>query len=213
MFPMPRESDNIAIPVWDAELPDWSCPEADPESPLEEVPWYGVQIPGDYLRLKPKFGPISAGVDGCLKQHLDGRHVIIRALSIADHPGLSVDDLIAVIRRLGHDRYDAQRPGNLYDNVDDARIDLFALPFTIKEECSYLPFFLEPFYYLGIAEHGRPNAIDLLTVYDRAQMKQVPHRYEGREDIKRDGYAFRYPDRKPDALLGIVRTVAPGATS
>ena len=60
------------------------------------------------------------------------------------------------------------------------------------------------FYHGAKAIHGKPVRIDLLTIYDASQLKAVVHQYEGRDDIKRDGFVFKNPDSKPAALLGIV---------
>lgn len=60
------------------------------------------------------------------------------------------------------------------------------------------------FYHGSIEIHGRPTRLDILTIYDATKFRIVPHRYEGRTDTKRDGYVFRDPERKQDALLGVL---------
>lgn len=60
------------------------------------------------------------------------------------------------------------------------------------------------FYYGAKAIHGEPVRIDILTVYDAKALKRVTHQYEGRTDIKRDGFVFREPQDKSRALLGIL---------
>ena len=53
----------------------------------------------------------------------------------------------------------------------------------------------------------KPERIDIVIVYDLAKLRRVVHRYEGRTDIKRDGFVFREPDKKTDALLGIIKVL------
>jgi len=61
------------------------------------------------------------------------------------------------------------------------------------------------FYHSAIGVHGHPVRIDILTVYDATQLEEVVHQYEGRDDIKRDGFVFRHPDNKRAAVLGIIK--------
>ena len=128
--------------------------------------------------------------------------------ALSEHPAKSQDELLAIIRRLGHDRYDPNRPGERYDNLEGRRIDLFALRFTITEDGAYMPFFIEPFHEAGMAERGEPLRVDILIVYDAKQLDEVPHTYEGREgEVKRDGFVFRDASRRPDALRAIVKVI------
>jgi hypothetical protein len=53
--------------------------------------------------------------------------------------------------------------------------------------------------------HGYPVRIDIAIVYDTDQLEQIPHRYEGRNDIKDDGFAFKNPEDKADAVLGVIK--------
>ena len=71
-----------------------------------------------------------------------------------------------------------------------------------------MPFFIEPFYYSGIADRGAPERVDILIVYAADRLEQVPHQYEGREgEVKRDGFVFRNPARRPEAILAIVKVI------
>jgi len=44
-----------------------------------------------------------------------------------------------------------------------------------------------------------------IIVYDFSRLKRVLHKYEGRADIKRDGFAFKNSENKKEALLGIIK--------
>jgi len=70
----------------------------------------------------------------------------------------------------------------------------------------YLRQFLEPSYFWTIKDRGSPVRIDIVIVYDRNKIKTVPHRYKGREkELKKDGFVFKHPDRKTDAVLGVIK--------
>ena len=80
--------------------------------------------------------------------------------------------------------------------------------FNFRVIWEYMPLFMEPFYYCGIAERGAPERVDILIVYDAEHLEQVPHRYAGREGtVKRDGYVFRDPSRPTEALRAILKVI------
>lgn len=48
--------------------------------------------------------------------------------------------------------------------------------------------------------------IDIAVIYDPNQLEVVEHKYKGRQnEIKKDGYIFKNPDKKPKAILGIIK--------
>lgn len=61
------------------------------------------------------------------------------------------------------------------------------------------------FYQSAIDIHGTPTRIDILIVYDAAKLRAVLHQYEGRPDKKRDGFTFKEPAKKTEAVLGIIK--------
>ena len=102
--------------------------------------------------------------------------------------------------------YDPNRKGDRYENLDKLPIDFFALDFEVKQEEAYFEHFLEPFYFWPITDRGKPIRIDIAIVYDLSKLKVVEHRYVGREnELKKDGFIFREPEHKTDAVLGIIK--------
>lgn len=164
-----------------------------------------VHVPRYRVDTEPDHGAIGKVVDAEVRKHFLGRTIVARALLAKDHPGKTVDDLVAIIERHGTDRYDPTRKGNQYDNVQNRHIDLFAFRRKVTPRMRLFMGLSWGFYH-GSPD-GRPGRIDLLTIYDATQLKMVTHRYEGRTDVKRDGFAFRDPSRKRDALLGIVKVL------
>ncbi|MBI2655874.1 hypothetical protein HYX06_05640 [Candidatus Woesearchaeota archaeon] len=199
----------IKIPVYQVRVPEYKFKQFRKTSKKIEyagTPWYNLKIPKVYLDNKPDFAKISAKIDNCLKKRFLGKKVVIRALSSEEHKGKSISELINIIKKMGHDRYDSKRKGDRYKNIDKKHIDLFALPFTIKKNEEYFKQFIEPFYYWPIADRKKPIRIDIAVVYDPNQLEVVEHRYKGREkEIKKDGFIFKNPNRKPDAILGIIK--------
>lgn len=191
------------IPIYEVQAPDYVFNDIAIGNKTISTP-YG-NIPIEYEANKPDFSTIGQPVDECLKKHFLGKRVLIRALGSQEHVGKSVDDLIRVVCEQGYDRYDPQRVGDRYENVEGKHIDLFALEFTINRDGTYMEHFIEPFYYWCIKDRGFPVRVDILILYDPDQLAVVEHRYKGREDTKTDGYVFKYPNHKSKAILGVVK--------
>ncbi len=128
----------------------------------------------------------------------------MRGLSSGEHQK-SVDELIKAIKRSGTDRYDPERVGDRYENIKGKRIDLFAFRRKITARTQLFKDLSWGFYHGSIAIHGKPVRLDILTVYDTSQLKAVVHQYEGRDDIKRDGFIFKDTSNKVAALKGIIK--------
>ena len=97
----------------------------------------------------------------------------------------------------------AYSPGN----VDGKRIDIFALDFRITGRGFYLAQFIESFYDYPKSVGERPVRVDIVMLYDASKLRRVVHRYEGRPGLKRDGFVFKDPERKRDALWGVVKVL------
>ncbi len=197
------------IPVYPVSVPEYNLKIHRPDSETIDypgTPWYTIKIPKVYWENQPDFEKIGSKIDQSLMKHFQGKNVAIRALSSAEHKGKSSSDMIKIIKELGHDRYDLNRKGDRYENIENRHIDFFALDFKIEKDKSYFKYLLEPFYFWPIADRGNPIRIDIAIVYDLSKLSAVEHRYEGREnEIKKDGFVFKDPDNKPDAILGILK--------
>jgi hypothetical protein len=197
------------VPVYHVSVPEYRfdvIEETDEKIDYDLTPWFGVEIPKVYVDHAPDFGKIGGKIDVCLKQHFMGRRVAVRAIGSEEHEGKGLDELVEIVEVLGHDRYDSKRKGDRYENVEGKHIDFFALDFEIEEDGKYFEQFIEPFYYWPIVDRENPIRIDLALIYDVDQLESVEHRYEGREsEIKRDGFVFRDPERKKEALLGMIK--------
>lgn len=163
-----------------------------------DVPEYNISSTPDHLA-------IGKRVDGLIKQNFMSQTILVRGVASSEHSNKSIDGLIEVIQENGTDRYDSKRVGDRYKNIEGKHIDLFAFPVTVTKTTEVFQHIVWGFYHSAIGVHGRPMRIDIVTIYDAGQMEQVSHQYEGREDVKDDGFAFKDPQDKTSALLGIIR--------
>jgi hypothetical protein len=197
------------IPVYRVSVPEYKLKKykgAPDKTDYAATPWFDIKIPKAYWDNKPDFEKIGAKIDKCLKEHFLGQKVAIRALGSEEHRGKSADEVIAIIKKLGHDRYDPGRNGDRYENLDRKHIDFFALDFKINKGGEYFKQFIEPFYFWPIADRHKPIRIDIAIVYDLSKLKRVEHRYKGREkELKKDGFVFKQPGKKPEAIIGIIK--------
>ncbi len=164
-----------------------------------------VSVPGYTVDKEPDHKAIGKLVDEVIKDNFAGQTIIARGLSSKAHLDKTVDELIGIIKQHGTDRYDSDRAGDRYENIKGKHIDLFAFRRKVTPRMELFKDISWGFYHGAKAIHGKPVRIDLLTIYDASQLKAVAHQYEGRDDIKRDGFVFKFPDKKIQALVGIVR--------
>lgn len=164
-----------------------------------------VNLPNYIVNEPPDHEVLGNVVDEKIKKNFMGQSILVRGIASYEHPDKTVDQLIEIIKETGTDRYDPDRKGDRYENVESKHIDLFAFPHTVNEDSSIFADVVYGFYHSAIGIHGKPQRIDILTIYDAAKMTKVVHQYEGRDDIKEDGFVFNDPEHKTQALIGIVR--------
>jgi hypothetical protein len=172
---------------------------------MERIPIYQITIPEYSVKTKPDWKGIGAKVDKKIRQYFLNKKVAIRCLSSVEHKGKSADELIKIIKKIGFDRYDPTRKGDRYENIENKHIDFFALDFKIGRDTKMMEKFIEPFY-IWPSKFGRtPIRLDIVIIYDLAKLRRVVHQYKGRKDIKKDGFVFKNPENKKEAILGIVK--------
>lgn len=164
-----------------------------------------VSLPHYTVDKVPDHKALGNIVDVVIKDNFMGQSILVRGIASSVHPGKTVDEMIDTIARTGTDRYDSTRKGDRYENVEGKHIDLFAFPHTVTEGSSIFADVVYGFYHSALGFHGRAVRIDILTIYDANQMQEVLHHYEGRDDIKEDGFTFKDPANKTQALIGIIR--------
>jgi hypothetical protein len=199
----------MAIPVYQVTIPEYKLKKITKKSKkviYAVTPWYEIKIPRAYEENKPNFSKIGQKIDNCLKKHFMNKKIAVRLLDSMEHKGKSIDDMVNIIKKLGHDKYNPKRTGDRYKNIDKKHIDFFALDFKVKLKGEFTKHAIESFYYWPIADRNKPIRIDIAIIYDLSQLKIVEHQYKGREgEIKKDGFVFKYPNKKVDAILGIIK--------
>lgn len=172
------------------------------------TPWFGVNIPKYYFDNIPDFKSIGAKIDNLLRYNFLDKDLVIRCIGSIEHPTKTQDELINIILTTGTDRYDPNRKGDRYENNENKKIDFFALSCHINQKDEYMVNFLEPFYFWPIVDRGFPVKVDIITLYNPNHLEVVEHTYKGREnETKRDAFVFKYPQKKSEAVVGIIKII------
>lgn len=169
------------------------------------IPVYTLVIPDYTVKSAPDHVKIGQKIDSLIKKNFLGKTILVRGIASSDHQDLSVDQLIETIKLSGTDRYDPNRIGDRYENIEGKKIDLFAFKFDVTDSSAMTQDLIWGFYHSALGYHGQPKRIDILLIYDNNQMEMVTHQYAGREDIKNDGFVFKDSTKKLEALKAIFK--------
>ncbi|MSU75796.1 MAG: hypothetical protein EXS55_04775 [Candidatus Magasanikbacteria bacterium] len=174
-----------------------------------QIPVYQIHLPEYVADKEPDHEAVGVKVDELIKQHWIGQHIAIRCVGSSEHPGKTTDDMIDIIKQLGHDRYDPERQGDRYENNEGKKIDIFAFDYYVEKDTKMFSVFTWPFFNHEGFGIGRPIKIDIVIIYDPAKLNVVEFTYAGREHegVRSDGFIFKDPQHKSEAIKGIIKIV------
>lgn len=167
------------------------------------LPEYKPNEKPDLLKIGPK-------LDSLLTEHFQSKSVVIRCISTQDHPGKTLGELADIVLKTGTDKYDINRRGVGYNVGSDQgkHIDFFGTPAKITEHADIFTLeLLNDFYHGAQGDRGYHLRIDLVMIYDPKKLTIVEHLY-GEDVEESDGFVFKNPDHKADALLGIIKVLS-----
>lgn len=164
-----------------------------------------INLPQYNIHHEPESDAIGKVIDDEVKKQFLGKTVVLRGIASSEHPGKTVDELVDIISKTGTDKYDTERKGDRYENIENKHIDLFGVLASVAEDSEMSKVIIWGFYHSAKEVHGYPVRIDIIIIYDASQLEQISHQYEGREDIKDDGFTFKDLNNKAQAVLGIIK--------
>lgn len=169
-----------------------------------------LPLPEYTIDIKPDYEVLGEKIDNTIAENFNGKDVAIRALSLTDHPKLNLDEFTELIVNTGTDKYDAGRTGVDHEVFVPYQPDFHAGFCTVgKNHVGEGADFIKKFYENAMLDRGYRLRIDLLLIYDLNQLIQA-----NKVDLDKPSipshlepylFRFKYPDRKPDALLGIIK--------
>lgn len=179
------------------------------------APVYSSRLDAYTLEALPDYAALGPQLDQFVASRFPDARLALRGLDLTDHPTRSRDELVETILMLGTDRYDPKRTSLHHDYYDPMGVELHAVACEITDTVrglgsadyvaapSLFGEFLFDFYESARAERGDPLRLHVLAVYDLDQLVPIP-------DLTSQSFAFKHPDRRPDALRGIVNILRAG---
>lgn len=168
------------------------------------IPEYSVETQPDYLSVGIK-------IDKVLEDNFDGIF-LLRALSISDHPQYTLDELVDIIVKTGTDKYDPKRKGVAHETFGAYDLDLQAGEIIVESGRVVSEPFSEDirrFYENTLLDRGYRLRIDLIVLYNPEQFvraEKVDPTHPGtKPHLEEYLWKFKYPERKPEAVMGIVK--------
>ncbi len=169
-----------------------------------------LPLPEYNIETQPDYKSIGAKIDAVLGENFKGSDVALRALSLTDHPQLTIDQFVDIIVKTGTDKYDPQRKGVEHEAFDPYKPDFQAGFCTIgKNHSGEGADFIQKFYENVLFDRGYRLRLDLILVYNLHQLVQADKVDKEKPDVdsRLVPYLFRFkdPENKPDALLGVIK--------
>ena len=94
------------IPVIEIELPDYAIRKFNQLSGKLHHTEFGTPVAIKYWKNRPDFESISQVIINYLRSEFLNERIGLRMLGSQEHPNKTRDELIEIIRQIGHDRYD-----------------------------------------------------------------------------------------------------------
>ena len=181
------------------------------------IPVYTLDLPEYSIERKPDYAGLGPCMDRFIVQRFVGRRIGLRAVFLDDHPDLSRAQLVEKILEVGTDRYDPRRRGMHHDVYAPVGVELHVVTFAVtdglealedddyKAAPSPMGEFMMDFFESALGEPGRGYSMrmDVLLVFDLDRLVALPPE-------EPCGYAFKDPDNKTAALLGVVNVLRQG---
>jgi len=168
---------------------------------------------------KPDYDLLGSIVDKAIEKEFPDGKYLVRAISIDEHIGITIDQLIRKIVELGTDKYDPNRKPVAHDDFLAYDYDIQAGSFEIKDkrivpdaenECDTLfGTTIYNFYVNTPFDRGCAVRIDLLLFYDPKQLVQAEvtnlKQKRARPELEQFLFKFKNQTDKKSALIGLVQ--------
>jgi hypothetical protein len=169
-----------------------------------------LSLPEYRIDSQPNYQTLGEKIDKVLEKNFSGKDVAIRALSLEDHPQLTLDEFVDIIVKTGTDKYDPNRKGVDQEVFEPYQPDFQAGFCTIgKNHYGEGADFIKKFYENTLLDRGYRLRVDLLLIYDLHQLVQAKKVEQNKPSIPAhlEPYLFRFKDpaHKQESLSGIIK--------
>ena len=177
-----------------------------------------IALPEYHIETKPDYMAIGPKVDKLIGKNLEDGQYVVRAISLTDHPGKTLDELATIILKLGTDKYDPNRKEDEWKWTAGYDHEFHASTMEIIEGKTYgakgddypsmFGDFIYNFYENAPIARNVVLRIDILMIYYSSKMQLAERADESKPDISpydKYLYKFKDPSRKQDALAALVK--------
>ena len=153
----------------------------------------------------PDHEEIGKKLDDLVKHHFMGKRVVIRCIGSQDHSILSLEELTNKILKSGTDKYNPDRMGlgSKEFNEKGIIVDFYGEKLEISKDTTFMPQQIWEMHHSAIGDRGYGVHVDLVLIYDAVQLDMIMNLYD--DHPTSDGFTFKAPSKKKDALLGIIK--------
>jgi len=168
-------------------------------------PVINVSIPNYKPGQVPDHEAVGEKLDEVLRKHFLGKKVVIRCIGSQDHQNLSLDELTEIVIKTGTDKYDTGRMGVGYEEFvrKGIKVDFYGEPAEITIDAKLMGQAVWEMHHSAIGDRGYGVHVDLILIYDVEQLDMVMNLYDFHPTS--DGFVFKDPKNKTQALIGIIR--------
>lgn len=169
-----------------------------------------VSIPEYTIEIQPDYQFVGDKIDKAVAENFEGVY-LVRALSIADHPQLTLDELIRIILKTGTDKYDSNRKGVAQEEFEPYKPDIQAGMITASNGKLDKPFAddIRRFYENTLIDRGYRLRIDLLVLYNPELLVRAEKIDNTKPNVAThlEEYLWRFKDsdQKQNAVVGVVK--------
>lgn len=171
-----------------------------------------ISLPEYTIDKKPDYVSLGTKIDEVIASNFDGE-ILVRSISMTDHPQLTMDQMVKIILEKGTDKYDPNRKAVGHEEFSGYDYDIQAG--KVKTEDGRIvgesegADIIQKFYENALLDRGYRLRIDLLVIYDPAKMilaKKIGDRKPSvHPRLERFMFKFKDPNDKLAALLGIIK--------
>lgn len=177
---------------------------------MDDINVLSIELPEYRIDSSPDLENIGQKLSTFIQEHFSGQQIAIRCLGLADHPSMTMDQLVETIKKLGTDRYDPERKLVCHDFYVAQGVDptdsIFASEYNPASGAELMREIIDDFYEGALADRGFRIRIDLILIYDLSHLRIFPIDY-GNGDIGNECFVFNDPEQKREALLGIIKVL------
>ena len=170
-----------------------------------------ISIPEYTIESQPDYRSVGIQIDEAIQSNFEGKF-LLRALSIADHPNLTLDELADIILNTGSDKYDPTRKGVAHEEFDPYKPDIQAGEIIIENGKIVGESFGEDvrrFYENTLIDRGYRVRVDLIVLYDPDQLvkaEKVDHTKSSvAPHLEEYLWRFKNAENKAVAVKGIIK--------